>query len=142
MKSLLAHSTKLSISLRRRRRRRLRLELRSNELRVLRDLYRNPQDNKGDRWLCCASHLSMFVYRYEFYFNFILIDLGSATSTSSSEIARLIHCARFLAYTQPPPTTGGVYLQRNLNSLLLFFPFPFVFPLTCLVLSASFIVDF
>lgn len=36
------------------------------------------------------------------------------------------------------PPLPRVYLQRNLNSLLLFSPVPF----TCLVLSASFIVDF
>lgn len=78
----------------------------------------------------------MFVYRYEFYFNFILIDLGSATSTSTStsEIARLIHCARFLAYTPHPPSL----LAAQFEFVVVVLPLP----LTCLVLSAGFIVDF
>lgn len=80
----------------------------------------------------------MFVYRYEFYFNFILIDLGSATSTSTStsEIARLIHCARFLAYAPHPPSLLAAQFEFVVVVL------PFSFPFTCLVLSASFIVDF
>lgn len=73
----------------------------------------------------------MFVYRYEFYFNFILIDLGSATSTSTStsEIARLIHCARFLAYTPRPPSLLAAQFEFVVVVVL---PLPLLRVLSCL----------